>query len=95
VTDPVTENPVTENHLTSIDTPIKELPPADILVLIQEALFTDSRRKEINRLLEKGVFVTIIIKDVSQGVYIFNLHFVNKIKHLGTDKAFEKSRLVV
>jgi hypothetical protein len=28
------KHPVTKSHLTSIDTPIKELPPADILVLI-------------------------------------------------------------
>jgi hypothetical protein len=95
VTDPVTENPITENHLTSADIPIKELPPADILVLIQEALFTDSQRKEINRLLEKGVFITVIVKDVPQGVYIFNSRFVNEIKHPGTNKAFKKSRLVI
>jgi hypothetical protein len=55
----------------------------------------DLRRKEINRLLEKGVFATIIVKDVSQGVYIFNSRFVNKIKHPSTNKAFEKSRLVI
>jgi hypothetical protein len=55
----------------------------------------DSRRKEINGLLEKGVFVVIIDSDVLQGVYIFNLRFVDEIKHLGTDKAFKKSRLVV
>jgi hypothetical protein len=89
------KNPMAESHLTFIDTPIKEPPPADILVLIQEALFTDSQRKEINRLLEKGVFATIIVKDVLQGVYIFNSRFVNKIKHPGTNKAFKKSRLVI
>ena len=31
---PVTENPVTENHLTSADIPVKQLPSADISVLI-------------------------------------------------------------
>jgi hypothetical protein len=89
------KNPMAESHLTSIDAPIKKPPPIDILVLIQEALFTDSRRKEINRLLEKGVFATVIIKDVSQGVRIFNSRFINKIKYLSTNKAFKKSRLVV
>jgi hypothetical protein len=84
-----------ESHLTSADAPIKEPPPTDILVLIQKALFIDSRRKEINRLLEKGVFTTITVKDVPQGVRIFNSRFVNKIKHPGTNKAFKKSRLVV
>jgi hypothetical protein len=31
---PVTENPMTENHLTSADAPIKQLLSADILVLV-------------------------------------------------------------
>jgi hypothetical protein len=68
---------------------------ADISVLIQEAPFKNSRRSEINRLLEKGAFEPVNIKDVPQGVRIFNSRFVDEIKHLGTDKAFEKSRLVV
>jgi hypothetical protein len=55
----------------------------------------DSRRKEINRLLEKGVFAVVIDRDVPQGVYIFNSRFINEIKYPGTNKAFEKSRLVV
>jgi hypothetical protein len=95
VTDPVTENPVTENHLTSADTPVKQLLSADISVLVQETPFTDSRRKEINGLLEKGVFAVVTDSDVPQGVRIFNSRFVDEIKHPGTDKAFEKSRLVV
>jgi hypothetical protein len=91
----VTENPVTENHLTSADAPVKQLLSADILVLVQETPFTDSRRKEINGLLEKGVFAVITDSDVPQGVRIFNSWFVDEIKHPGTNKAFEKSRLVV
>jgi hypothetical protein len=86
---------MTKGHLTSADAPIKELPPADISVLIQEALFIDSRRKEINRLLEKGVFAVVIDIDVPQGVHIFNSRFIDEIKHLSTDRAFKKSRLVV
>jgi hypothetical protein len=31
---PVTKNPVTEYHLTSVDAPIKQLLSADILVLV-------------------------------------------------------------
>ena len=91
---PVT-NPVTENHLTSADAPAKQLLSADISVLVQETPFTDSRRKEINGLLEKGVFAVVTDSNVLQGVCIFNSQFVNKIKQPGTDKAFEKSRLVV
>ena len=73
----------------------RQSPHADILVLVQETPFTDSQRKEINGLLEKGVFVVIAERDVPQGVHIFNSHFINEIKHPSTNKAFEKSRLVV
>jgi hypothetical protein len=34
-------------------------------------------------------------KDVPQGVYIFNLRFINEIKHPSTNKAFEKLRLII
>jgi hypothetical protein len=33
--------------------------------------------------------------NVLQGVYIFNLWFVDEIKHPGTNKAFKKSRLII
>jgi hypothetical protein len=39
--------------------------------------------------------MTIINRDVPKGVCIFNLCFINKIKHLRTNKAFKKLRLVV
>jgi hypothetical protein len=55
----------------------------------------DLQYKEINRLLKKGVFITIIDRDILKGICIFNLCFVNKIKHLRTNKAFKKLRLVV
>jgi len=55
----------------------------------------DLRRKEINGLLEKGVFAVITERDVPQGVRIFNSRFVNKIKHPNTNKAFKKLRLVI
>jgi hypothetical protein len=74
---------------------VRQSPPTDISVLVQETPFTDSRHKEINRLLKKGVFAVIIEKDVPQGVHIFNSRFVNKIKHPSTDKAFKKLRLVI
>jgi len=34
-------------------------------------------------------------KDIPQGVRIFNSRFINEIKHLGTNKAFKKLRLIV
>ena len=55
----------------------------------------DLQYKEINRLLEKGIFTVIIKRDVLQGVYIFNLYFINKIKYPSTNKAFKKLRLVI
>jgi hypothetical protein len=67
----------------------------DISVLVQEIPFMDLRRKEINGLLKKGVFVVIIKRAILQGVYIFNLRFVNEIKYPSTDKAFKKLRLVI
>ena len=53
-----------ENHLTSIGMSIRQSPPINISVLVQEAPFTDSRRKEINGLLKKGIFVAVIKRDV-------------------------------
>ena len=73
----------------------RQSPHIDISVLIQEAPFTDSRRKEINKLLKKGVFAVIIERDVPQGVRIFNSRFINKIKHPSTNKAFKKLRLII
>ena len=57
--------------------------------------FTSSRHKEITGLLENGVFEVINPKDVPTNIRIFNSRFVDEIKNPGTDKAFEKSRLVV
>ena len=68
---------------------------ADISIFVQDTLFENSRRSKINGLLKKGVFEPVNIEDVPQGVRIFNSRFVDKIKHPGTNKAFEKSRLVV
>ena len=86
---------MTKNHYTSTNALVKQLPPTNISILVQETLFTNSQHKEINELLEKGVFVAIIEKDVLQGICIFNSRFVDKIKYPSTNKAFEKSRLVV
>src|SRR6266567_1453686 len=63
--------------------------------LINPNQFTASRQKEIKGLLEKGVFELVNPKDVPQGNRVFNSRFVDEIKNPGTDKAFEKSRLVV
>ncbi|KAL3702992.1 hypothetical protein TMatcc_010179 [Talaromyces marneffei ATCC 18224] len=59
------------------------------------ARFEGSQRKEVNGLLERGVFEYVQEKDIPPGTRIFTARFVNDIKNPGTDKAFEKSRLVV
>jgi hypothetical protein len=75
---------------------------ADITIYLQDdylqddaTQFSASRQKELAGLLEKGVFEITKLADVPQGVRLFNSRFVDEIKNPGTDKAFEKSRLVV
>jgi hypothetical protein len=84
-----------ENHLISVGISARQSLLIDILVLVQETTFIDSRRKEINRLLKKGIFAVIIERDILQGVCIFNLYFINEIKYSSTDKAFKKLRLII
>jgi hypothetical protein len=81
--------------------PVVEIPPyrpenyVQATYEIPEHQFVESRRKEINGLIEKGVFEETDLEDIPPGVRIFNLRFVDEIKNPGTEKAFEKSRLVV
>ena len=53
-----------ENYLTFVGISIRQSPPVNILVLIQETSFTDLQRKEINKLLKKGVFIVVIERDI-------------------------------
>jgi hypothetical protein len=57
--------------------------------------FTASRQKEIVGLLEKGVFLPVNKGDVPSNIRIFNSRFVDEVKNPGTEKAFEKSRLMM
>jgi hypothetical protein len=57
--------------------------------------FIASRQKKIAGLLEKGVFISVNKENVSTDVRIFSSRFVNEIKHLEIEKAFEKFRLVI
>jgi hypothetical protein len=67
----------------------------DSIVHTALSQFAAFRQKEINELIEKDVFQSVDKNDVSFDVRIFNSRFVDEIKHLDTDKAFEKSRLVM
>lgn len=57
--------------------------------------FVESRQKELNGLLENGVFRVVDATEIPLGTRIFNSRFVDEIKNPGTNKATEKSRLVV
>ena len=60
-----------------------------------EALYEQSRLKEINGLMDRDVFEFIKTADLPPKVRLFNSRFVDEIKNKDTDKAFEKSRLVI
>ncbi|KHJ34337.1 hypothetical protein EV44_g0920 [Erysiphe necator] len=61
---------------------------------ICQTSFEKSRQKEIQGLLEKGVFDYVCLSDIPLGTRIFNSRFVDEVKNKGTDKAYEKSPLV-
>ena len=67
-----------------------------IIYIIKSGPFVNfqiSRQKELNGLLKKGIFE--IINIVFIGTRIFDNRFVDQIKNEGTEKAFEKSRLMI
>jgi hypothetical protein len=72
---------------------IYTLPPN--LPIRKPPSFAESRKKEINGLYEKGAFEFVDASEVPEGTRIFGSRFVDEIKHPGTDKAYEKSRLVI
>ncbi len=60
-----------------------------------DSSFIAFRQKEIADLLEKEIFLSVNKKNVSANIRIFNSRFVDAVKNSGTEKAFEKSRLVM
>lgn len=87
--------PIQTNLLTSSDIcfVMNNLHYDDVNVRLPP--YTLSRQKEISGLLEKEVFQVVNSKDMPVGIRVFNSRFVDEIKNAGTDKAFEKSCLVV
>ena len=57
--------------------------------------FTALRQAEIAGLIAGSVLKLVAPKDVPENTRIFSSRFVNTLKGEGTDKAFEKSRLVI
>jgi len=43
-------------------------------------LFKESRRKEIDSLLGKGVFKLVSIKDIPKGIRIFDARLIDEVK---------------
>ena len=71
----------------------------DVIVLFQNEVvsssFLKSQKEEINELLKKSCFKIVFIQSISEEVRIFNLRFVDEIKHEKMTAAFEKSRLII
>src|ERR1700710_1416669 len=74
------------------------LPEPTLTTFLQdndEHPFAAARQLEVTGLLEKGVFQVVDRNSVPQETRIFNSRFVDEIKNKDTEKAFQKSRLVV
>jgi Reverse transcriptase (RNA-dependent DNA polymerase) len=69
------------------------LDSGDTIFKIASNGFDESRRKEMQGLWDSQTIA--IADDVPPGIRIFGSRFVDVIKNEGTEKAFEKSRLVV
>jgi hypothetical protein len=83
-------------NTNSIDSALVLAFVAKLDTIIQSlSQFAAFRQKETMRLIEKDVFQSVKQIDVLSSIRIFNSRFVDEIKHLNIDKAFEKSRLVM
>jgi len=61
----------------------------------EPALYTALHQSEINGLLEKNIFEIVDPTKLPDSIQIFKSRFIDKVKNKGTNKAFEKSRLVI
>lgn len=61
----------------------------------QPPKYTASRQKGIAGLLEKSVFKVVTPEEIPSNTQVFNSRFVDEIRNSGTNKAYEKSRLIV
>lgn len=62
---------------------------------VQPIQYTAFRKKEIAEQIEKNVIKIVIIKNISSNVQIFNSRFVDEVKNISTNKAYEKSLLIL
>ncbi len=103
---PAAKNPPTATTRPSYirRPPIRYQNMADISIFLQEkdipstphpTSFVQSRQKELNDQLYKGVFKVVSILELPKNIRIFKSRFVDEIKNIETANAFENSRLVV
>ena len=57
--------------------------------------YVKSRKKKMIGLIEKGIFIFVSKKEMSENMRIFNSRFVDEVKNVDTNSTFEKSRLVM
>ncbi|XMA19477.1 hypothetical protein WAI453_012268 [Rhynchosporium graminicola] len=62
---------------------------------VVEPQYAASRRKEIDGLIAAGIFELVHKDELPAGARVFNAKFIDQTKFEGTQKAYEKSRLVV
>ena len=59
------------------------------------AQYTTSKQKKIARLFEKDIFKVVTSTDILNNIQTFNFYFIDKVKHVSTDQAYEKCQLVI
>jgi hypothetical protein len=67
----------------------------DISIYLQTDQFKELYQKKINGLFKKGVFTTVPLLTIFNGIYIFNSQFINKVKNIRTSTVFKKLYLVI
>jgi hypothetical protein len=82
-------------YLQELDAPDLQVITEIFTQLLVPGTYDESRKKEVNGLLERGVFAAVNREDIPPEARIYGFRFVDEIKNKGTNKAFEKSRLVV
>jgi hypothetical protein len=89
------DTPERGNHATTIMQ--QKVPPGnnENPPMRKPPTFIELSEKEINGLYEKGAFEFVDASEIPEGTRIFGSRFVDEIKHPGTDKAYEKSRLAI
>lgn len=61
----------------------------------KSAQYITSKQKEFARLLKKDLFKVVTTDSISSNAQIFHSCFVDEIRNPGTDKAYEKSWLII